>query len=37
VDILTFILARNGFPAGKTDLTSKAEVLSTIRIVTRKP
>jgi mono/diheme cytochrome c family protein len=37
LDILTFILARNGFPAGKTDLASKAEVLSAIKIVARKP
>jgi mono/diheme cytochrome c family protein len=37
LDILTFILAKNGFPAGKTDLTSKGEVLSAIKIVTKKP
>ena len=37
VDILTFILAKNGFPAGKTDLTSQAEVLSAIKFVARKP
>jgi mono/diheme cytochrome c family protein len=37
LDILTFILAKNGFPAGKTDLTSNAEVLSSIKIVTKKP
>ena len=37
LDILTFILARNGFPAGGTDLTSKAEVLNAIKIVVKKP
>jgi mono/diheme cytochrome c family protein len=37
LDILTFILARNGFPAGGTDLTSKAEVLNAIKIVAKKP
>jgi mono/diheme cytochrome c family protein len=37
VDILAFILAKNGFPAGKTDLASKAEVLSAIKIVAKKP
>ena len=37
VDILTFILAKNGFPAGKTDLTSQAEVLSAIKFVAQKP
>jgi mono/diheme cytochrome c family protein len=37
LDILTFILARNGFRAGKTDLASKAEVLSAIKIVAKKP
>ena len=37
LDILTFILARNGFPAGKTDLASKAEVLSAIKIAAKKP
>ena len=37
VDIVTFILAKNGFPAGKTDLTSQAEVLRAIKIVAQKP
>ena len=37
VDILTFILAKNGFPVGKTDLTSQAEVLRAIKIVAQKP
>jgi mono/diheme cytochrome c family protein len=37
LDILTFILAKNGFPAGKADLVPKAEVLSAIKIVARKP
>ena len=37
LDILTFILARNGFPAGGTDLTSKAEALNAIKIVAKKP
>ncbi len=36
VDILAFILARNGFPAGTADLSSKADALSTIRIVVRR-
>jgi mono/diheme cytochrome c family protein len=37
LDILAFILAKNGFPAGKTDLASKAEALSAIKIVAKKP
>ena len=36
VDILAFILARNGFPAGTKDLSSQADVLSAITIVARK-
>ena len=35
-DILAFILARNGFPAGTKDLSSQADVLSAITIVARK-
>jgi len=37
LEILTFILARNGFPAGRTDLPSKSEALSAIKIVAQKP
>lgn len=36
VDILGFILAKNGFPAGTTDLSSQSEVLRAITIVARK-
>jgi hypothetical protein len=36
VDILAFILAKNGFPAGMTDLSSQSEVLRAITIVARK-
>jgi mono/diheme cytochrome c family protein len=35
-DILAFILARNDFPAGTTDLSSRADVLTAIKIAARK-
>jgi mono/diheme cytochrome c family protein len=35
-DILAFILARNNFPAGTADLSSRADALSAIKIVARK-
>jgi mono/diheme cytochrome c family protein len=37
VDILTFILARNGVPAGTSDLTSQAAALGAITFVAKKP
>ena len=37
VDILTYVLSVNGFPAGKTELDSKPEVLKQVRIEATKP
>ncbi|HZS05497.1 MAG TPA: cytochrome c [Blastocatellia bacterium] len=37
VDILSHILGANGFPAGKTELEPKTEVLKQIRIEATKP
>ena len=37
VDILAFVLTRNSFPAGTTELTSQPEALSAIRIVAERP
>ena len=36
-DIVAFMLSRNGFPAGTSDLPTQAEVLKGIKIVTQKP
>jgi mono/diheme cytochrome c family protein len=36
-DIVAFMLSRNGFPAGPSDLPTQAEVLKGIKILTRKP
>ena len=36
-DIIAFLLAKNGFPAGGTDLAAQTEVLKTIKILTQKP
>jgi quinoprotein glucose dehydrogenase len=37
VDILTFLLARDGFPAGQTELPTTDDALKLIKIVTKKP
>jgi mono/diheme cytochrome c family protein len=37
VDILSYVLSFNSFPAGKTELDPKAEVLKQIRIEATKP
>jgi mono/diheme cytochrome c family protein len=36
-DIVAFIMAKDGFPAGQAELPSQAELLKTIKIVTQKP
>jgi cytochrome c len=36
-DIIAFMLSRNGFPAGPSDLPPQAEVLKGIKILTQKP
>lgn len=36
-DVLSFVLFRNGFPEGKTELAREAEVLKTIRFEANKP
>ena len=37
VDIVAFMLSKNGFPAGTADLPPQAEVLKGIKILTQKP
>jgi quinoprotein glucose dehydrogenase len=37
VDILSYVLSVNGFPAGKTELDQKTEMLKQIRIEATKP
>ena len=36
-DIVAFLLAKNGFPAGQTDLSVQVESLKAIKILTQKP
>jgi S-disulfanyl-L-cysteine oxidoreductase SoxD len=36
-DIVAFMLSKNGFPAGPSDLPPQAEVLKGIKILTQKP
>jgi mono/diheme cytochrome c family protein len=36
-DVVAFVLSRNGFPEGKTELAREAEVLKTIRFEENKP
>jgi len=36
-DIVAFLLAKNGFPAGDAELSSQTELLKTIKILTQKP
>jgi len=36
-DIVTFLLSRNGFPAGDAELPTQSEILKTIKILTQKP
>jgi mono/diheme cytochrome c family protein len=36
-DVVAFVLSRNGFPGGKTELAREAEVLKTIRFEQNKP
>lgn len=37
VDILSYVLSVNSFPAGKTELDPKAELLKQVRIEATKP
>jgi S-disulfanyl-L-cysteine oxidoreductase SoxD len=36
-DIVAFLLAKNGFPAGEADVATQTEILKTIKILTQKP
>jgi mono/diheme cytochrome c family protein len=36
-DIVGFLLAKNGFPAGEAELPTQTETLKTIKILTQKP
>src|SRR6266516_6721127 len=36
-DLVAFLLARNGFPAGDAELPTQTEILKTIMILTQKP
>ena len=36
-DVVAFLLAKNGFPAGDAELPTQTEILKTIKILTQKP
>ena len=36
-DLVAFLLAKNGFPAGGAELPTETEILKTIKILTQKP
>jgi hypothetical protein len=36
-DILAFVFSKGGFPVGKTELSTKGEMLSQIQFVAKKP
>jgi mono/diheme cytochrome c family protein len=36
-DLVAFLLAKNGFPAGDSELPTQIEILKTIKILTQKP
>jgi mono/diheme cytochrome c family protein len=36
-DLVAFLLAKNGFPAGDAELPTQTEILKTIKILTQKP
>jgi mono/diheme cytochrome c family protein len=36
-DLVAFLLAKNGFPAGDAELPTQAEIMKTIKILTQKP
>jgi mono/diheme cytochrome c family protein len=36
-DITAYLLAKNGFPAGQTELGTQTEILKTVKILTQKP
>ena len=36
-DVVAFLLAKNGFPAGDAELLTQTEILKGIKILTQKP